>query len=240
MLKLENVTKTFGALKAVNNISIEIKQKEIVGLIGPNGSGKTTLFNVITRALSADGGKIKFQGKDITKASPHKVCLLGICRVHQIPRPFLKMTVAENIITAYLYGKGGSRSNAYSEAFKYLEFVGLAKKADKPCVTLNLFERKLVEIARCLATGCKLLLLDEPLAGLNPTEIIEAEKMIKRMRDEHGITIFWVEHIMASIKRVAERVIVMNYGEKIAEGSFVEIAKNEKVINAYLGEKYIL
>jgi branched-chain amino acid transport system ATP-binding protein len=239
MLKLKGVVKTFGALRAVDNVSLNINEGEIVGLIGPNGSGKTTLFNIITGVLYPDHGTIEFKGKNITKLPPFKRCRLGISRVHQIPRPFLKMTVFENIVTAYLYGGGGSKAKARSEAFKLLEFVGLIGKEDMPTHFLNLHERKLVEIARSLATGCKLLLLDEPLAGLNPAEIEKSVNMIRKIRDDFGITVFWVEHIMGAIKRSAERVIVMNQGKKIAEGSFEEIANNEEVVTAYLGEKYV-
>jgi branched-chain amino acid transport system ATP-binding protein len=240
MLKLDGIVKTFGALKAVDNISLDINEGEIVGLIGPNGSGKTTLFNIVTGVLYADHGIIEFKGTNITKLPPFKRCRLGISRVHQIPRPFLKMTVFENMVTAHLYGGGGSKAKARSEIFKVLEFVGLKGKADMPTHLLNLYERKLVEIARSLATGCKLLLLDEPLAGLNPTEIEKSVNMIRKIRDEFGITVFWVEHIMGAIKSLAERVIVMNQGKKIAEGNFEEIANNEEVVAAYLGEKYVL
>lgn len=239
ILKLENVVKTFGALRAVDNVSLEVHEKEIVGLIGPNGSGKTTLFNLIMGTLRSDSGKIIFQERDITNLSPFKICRLGISRVHQIPRPFLKMTVIDNVITAYLYGGRGDKAKAYSKALEILEFVGLKERAVLPSSALNLYERKLLEISRSLATGCKLLLLDEPVAGLNPTEMEKAEDMIKRIRDELNITVFWIEHVMRAIKRVAERVIVMNQGKKIAEGKFEEIANNEEVIKAYLGEKYV-
>ncbi|MEM1550363.1 MAG: ABC transporter ATP-binding protein, partial [Candidatus Bathyarchaeia archaeon] len=237
MLKVKNVSKSFGALKAVDGVSFEVHEKEIVGIIGPNGSGKTTLFNLIMGVYSIDGGRIEFQGKDITKYPPHKRCHLGLGRVHQIPRPFLKTTVIENVICGYLYGRGGKLHEAKSAAQKYLEYVGLAEKSERLSSTLNVLERKLLEIARCLAAGCKCILLDEPLSGLNPTEILHAEKMIRNLRDVFGLTVLWVEHIMASIKRVAERVIVMNHGQKIAEGSFEEISRNQDVINAYLGEK---
>ena len=237
MLRLKNVVKTFGALRAVDNVSLEVNEKEIVGLIGPNGSGKTTLFNLIMGALHPESGKIIFQGRDITNLPPFKICHLGINRVHQIPRPFLKMTVIDNVITAYLYGRRGNKYEARSKALEALEFVGLKEKALLSASALNLYERKLLEISRSLVTGCKLLLLDEIIAGLNPAEMERAENMIRKIRDELGITIFWIEHVMKAIKKVAERVIVMNQGKKIAEGKFEEIASNEEVIKAYLGEK---
>ncbi|MEM2455158.1 MAG: ABC transporter ATP-binding protein [Candidatus Bathyarchaeia archaeon] len=239
MLRLKNVIKTFGALRAVDNVSLEINEKEIVGLIGPNGSGKTTLFNLITGTLHPDSGKIEFRGRDITRLPSFKICRLGISRVHQIPRPFLKMTVLENVITAHLYGGKGNMNETHTKAYEILEFIGLERKAEVLASSLNIYERKLLEIARSLATGCKLLLLDEPISGLNPVEAEKAEGMIRKIRDELGITIFWIEHIMRSIKRVAERIIVMNHGKKIAEGTFEEVSNNEEVIRAYLGEKYV-
>jgi len=239
MLKIREVVKAFGALRAVDGVSLDINEGEIVGLIGPNGSGKTTLFNIIMGVLKVDRGTIEFKGKNITMLPPFKRCRLGISRVHQIPKPFLKMTVLENVMVAYLYGRRGDKAQARLEALELLKFVGLMEKADMPAHSLNLYERKLLEIARSLATGCKLLLLDEPLAGLNPTEVEKAVSMIRRIRDDLGVTIFWVEHIMRAIKRAAERVVVMNQGKKIAEGSFEEVASNEEVIAAYLGEKYV-
>jgi len=239
MLEGINLTKCFGALAAVKDLSFKIEEREIVGLIGPNGAGKTTLFNLICGVYRPDSGRIKFLGHDITGLEPYKICRLGIARTHQIVRPFLNMTALENVVVSMLYGAGKSLSNARSEALGFLKFVGLEDKKDTLAQNLNLYERKSVEIARSLASNPKILLLDEVIAGLNPSEIVEAKKSIERIRDELGITVFWIEHVMKAIKGTVERVIVIQYGEKIAEGTFEEIINNKKVIDAYLGEKYM-
>ena len=239
MLEGIKLTKYFGALAAVKDLSFMVREGEIVGLIGPNGAGKTTLFNLICGVYRPESGRMKFLGHDITGLEPYKICRLGIARTHQIVRPFLGMTALENVIVGMLYGAGKSLSNARSEALGFLKFVGLEEKKDTLAQNLNLYERKSLEIARSLATSPRILLLDEALAGLNPAEIIEAKETIERIRDELGITVFWVEHVMKAIKGTAERVIVMHYGEKIAEGTFEEIVNNKKVVDAYLGEKYM-
>jgi len=239
MLEVAKLTKCFGVLVAVKDLTFTIKEGEIVGLIGPNGAGKTTLFNLICGVYRPDSGEIKFLDHDVTGLPPHKICRLGISRTHQIVRPFLDMTVIENVMVGLLYGAGERLSNVRSVALELLKFVGLENKKDVPARNLNLFERKVLEMARSLATKPRLLLLDEPVSGLTSTEIEEATKTIRRIRDELGITVFWVEHVMKAIKGTVERIIVMNYGEKIAEGTFEEISNNEKVIDAYLGEKYL-
>jgi len=240
MLEAVDVTKRFGALAAVKNVSFKIGEKEIVGLIGPNGSGKTTLFNVITGFYKPDHGRIFFEGHNITGAPPHKICTMGIARTFQIAKPFLDMSVLENVMVGALYGARENLIKSRSEALEYLKFVGLDKKKDLPARTLNICERKMLEIARALATKPKIILLDEPLSGLNPKEIIAAKELIKRIRDDFGITVFWVEHIMRALRGVVERVLVLNYGEKIAEGTFEEVTCNRKVIEAYLGEKWVI
>ncbi|MFX0210321.1 MAG: ABC transporter ATP-binding protein [Candidatus Hodarchaeota archaeon] len=239
MLEGINVTQYFGSLAAVKELSFIIEEGEIVALIGPNGAGKTTLFNLIHGVYCPTSGRITFMGQNITGLNPYKICRLGIARTHQIVRPFLVMTALENVIVAMLYGAGKSLSNARSEALEFLKFIGLEEKKEILAQNLNLYERKALEIARALATNPQILLLDEVLAGLNPAEIMEAKEVIKRIRDKLGITIFWVEHVMKAIKGTAERVIVMHYGEKIAEGPFEEIVNDKKVIDAYLGEKYM-
>lgn len=240
MLEGINITKRFGAIEAVRNLSFKISDGEIVGLIGPNGSGKTTLFNLISGVYKPDYGRIIFMGRDITGLSPQKICKMGIARTYQIARPFLNMSVLENVMVGALYGAEERVSKARSESLEYLKFVGLYHKKDLPAHNLNICERKFLEIARALATKPKILLLDEPLSGLNPKEINETKYLIKRIRDDYCITVFWVEHIMRALRGVVERVIVLNYGEKIAEGTLEEITNNRKVIEAYLGEKWII
>jgi len=238
ILQTIGLRKSFGALVAVKDFTFEVKEKEIVGLIGPNGAGKTTLFNLICGTIKCDSGKIIFLGRNITNLPPHKICKAGIARVHQIPRPFLDLSVLENVIVGSLFGAGKNLSYARSRAIEILDFVGLEKKKDLPSRSLTAFEMKLLEIARTLAAEPKLLLLDEPFAGLNPSEIDRYKEIVKKIREE-GITIILVEHIMKAIREVTDRVIVMHQGEKIAEGTFEEISKNEKVIEAYLGSKSI-
>ncbi|MEM3666393.1 MAG: ABC transporter ATP-binding protein [Candidatus Bathyarchaeia archaeon] len=229
------VSKSFGALKAVDEITFRVDESEIVGLIGPNGAGKTTLFNLICGLMHPDQGTLKFYNHDITHLAPYEICNLGITKIFQTPALFHNMTVLENVTVAACYGGRKSHKEARRNAPKYLNFLGLEKKCNESPESLNLFERKLVEIARALATGCKLLLLDEVLAGLTQVEVKEAVKMIRRIRDEFKISIFWIEHVMSAIREGTDRVIVMSYGKKIAEGNFEDISKDEKVIEAYLG-----
>jgi len=240
MLEGIKVSKYFGKLAAVKDVSFKINDKEIVGLIGPNGSGKTTLFNVISGFYKPDSGKVIFMGRDITGLPPHKVCRMGIARTFQLTRPFLDMTVLENVMVGALYGAGRGTSESAEEALELLKFVGLEGKRNVLTSQLNLCERKLLEIARALATKPKIILLDEPLSGLNPAEIMRARELIRRIRDDFGVTVFWVEHIMRALRGVVERVMVLNFGEKIAEGPLEEVTRDLKVIEAYLGEKWMI
>jgi len=241
LLKGINVSKYFGGLAAVKDVDFVIKEKEIVGLIGPNGAGKTTLFNVISGIYHPTSGTIKFNGINISRFKPNKICNLGIGRTFQIMKPFLNITVLKNVMVGVLFGKGKSieMSDARSEALRFIEFVGLLDKKNYFARSLTHADRKMLEIARALATEPKLILLDEVVAGLNPTETAQAMKLIKKIRDELNITIFWIEHVMRAVMGVAERVIVLHHGEKIADGTPKIVAKNKKVIDAYLGEKYL-
>jgi branched-chain amino acid transport system ATP-binding protein len=240
LLEGVNLVKRFGALTAVKNVSFVVEKGQIVGLIGPNGSGKTTLFNLISGVLMPDEGRVKFGGKDITGLPPYKICRLGIARTYQIVKPFLEMTVLENVIVGMLYCAGEALNKSRSEAQHYLTLVGLDKKKDLLASRLNIAERKFLEIARALATKPKVLLLDEPLSGLNPTEINEAKKLIRKIREDFGVTIIWVEHILRALYGTVEKVIVLNYGEKIAEGSLEAVTNDPKVLEAYLGEKWAI
>lgn len=239
MLKGTNVSKYFGGLAAINNVDFFIEEEEIAGLIGPNGAGKTTLFNVITGVYRPTVGRITFYEKDIVDLRPHEICKLGIARTFQLVRPFLNLTVLENVTVGGLYGRSNNISinEAQKEALKYIEFVGLSDKNENLVKNLTLFDKKRVEVATALNTNPKLLLLDEFIAGLNPTEILQAMKMIKEIRDEVGITVFWIEHVMRALMSVADRIMVLHHGEKIAEGTPKEIGSNQKVIDAYLGGK---
>jgi len=235
------VTKYFGGLLAVKDVDFSLEEKEIVGLVGPNGAGKTTLFNLISGVYKPTNGTIKLNGKDITKLSPHSICNLGITRTFQIPRPFLELTAIKNVIVAMMFGSGKSMSMtaAQKEALHYLEFVGLEGKRDILAKNLTLRDRKTLEVARALAANPRVILLDEVIAGLNPTETMWLMDLIKKIRDERGITVFWVEHVMKAVMGLAERVIVLHHGEKIAEGSPREVADNSKVVDAYLGVRYV-
>ena len=239
ILKVMNVTKNFGGLTAVANVSFSINEGETLGLMGPNGAGKTTLVNMICGSYSVDSGKIEFIGKDITNLPPWKRCKLGISRTYQIPRPFPELTALSSVVVSALCGKdrpNRSLEDAATEATHYLQFVGLFSKRNILARDLTLFEMRGLELARALATGPKLIFIDEVMAGLNPVEAEKAVRLIERAKDQFGVTVLWIEHVMAVLMRAADRIIVLHYGEKIAEGPPEEIANNPAVIESYLGD----
>jgi len=242
MLEGIKVTKNFGGLPVLINVNFLIREKEIVGLIGPNGAGKTTLFNLISGIYRPSSGAIKFDGRDLSSLKPYEICNLGIGRTFQIVVPFVEMSVLENAMVGLLYGKGTPirMKEARNEALTRLDFVGLSGKKNVPAGSLTIADRKMLEVARALSTNPKIILLDEVVAGLNATETTEAMSLVRRIRDELGVTVFWVEHVMKAVMGVADRVMVLHHGEKIAEGSPKEVAETKTVIDAYLGEKYIL
>ena len=233
MLEVREISKAFGGLKAVDRASLDVRQGEIVGLIGPNGAGKTTLFATIAGFHRPDGGSVTFEGKPITGMQPHRLSAAGLVRTFQITQPFAGISVRENIMVgAYLHT--ADRRGAARQADAVAAMVGMADQLDRRGSDLTVAGRKRLELARALATGPRLLLLDEVMAGLNPTEIVEIVEVIKGIRSS-GVTILLIEHVMQAVTSLAERVYVLNQGRMIAEGSPAAIAENPQVVEAYLG-----
>lgn len=237
ILEGEGVTKNFGGLAAVSDVNFYVDQGEVTGLIGPNGAGKTTLFNLISAALVPKPGVIKYKGKNITGLKPYKICRMGIARTFQTVKIFANLPVIENVRVGALFGseKSPSSAEATRKAEEFLEFVGLTKVSNIPAKDLTLANQKRLEVARALATKPELLLLDELMAGLNQTEITQAMDMVRQIR-EKGITVVMIEHVMKAIMNVCDRIVVLNYGKKIAEGTPQEIASSKIVVEVYLGE----
>jgi branched-chain amino acid transport system ATP-binding protein len=237
VLRVEGLTKRFGGFTAVKGVGFEVADGEILGLIGPNGSGKSTIFNLIAGALRPNAGSIRFRGREIAGQAPARVCHLGIARTFQIPRPFRRLSIFDNVMVAAYYGHGGdlSREEARRLAGEALVTVQLPTEEGVPVEGLGAAGLKKLELARALATRPKVLLADESLGGLDDSEIEQAADMLGRVRREQGISIVWVEHIMGVLMRVVDRCIVLNHGEKIAEGRPEEVAHDPRVVEVYLG-----
>ena len=236
LLEGKGVSIHFGGLAAVSEVDFFVDKGEVVGLIGPNGAGKTTLFNLISAALQPKPGEILFKGKKINGLAPYKICRLGIARTFQTVKIFNNMPVIENVRVGALFGaQKRLKKDATSTAKELLEFVGLSDVADTPARDLTLAHQKRIEVARALATEPELLLLDEIMAGLNPTELSEAMELVKKIQKK-GVTVVMIEHVMKAIMGICDRIIVLDYGKKIAEGTPKEIASSKKVIEVYLGE----
>jgi branched-chain amino acid transport system ATP-binding protein len=237
ILEGEKVTKYFGGLAAVSKVDFTVEQGELVGLIGPNGAGKTTLFNLISGALPLKSGTIQFKGQRINGLKPYQICRMGIARTFQSVKIFGNLPVATNIALGSMFGQSSplSQSEATGETASLLDFLGLSAVKTTAAKELTLVSQKRLEVARALATRPELLLLDELMAGLNPTEVAESMELVTSIRDR-GITIIMVEHVMKAIMGICDRIIVLHHGEKIAEGTPQEIAKSKTVVEVYLGE----
>ncbi len=235
LLELSGVTMRFGGLVAVNDLHLTLDAGRLYGLIGPNGAGKTTVFNLVTGFLRPTSGQILLEGRSVVGLRPHAVTRRGIARTFQLVKPFPKLSVRENVTLA-AFSRLPARRDAEAEAGRMLESVGLADKLESPAADLTLAEQKRLEMARALATRPKLLLLDEPMGGLNPREVDQASALVKRIRDD-GVTVVLVEHVMKAIMRISDRVVVIHHGEKIADDAPDRVVRDPGVIAAYLGTR---
>ena len=238
MLTLEHVTKRFGGLTAVGDVSLEVRAGDLLGIIGPNGAGKTTLFNVISGYYRPEAGRILFEGHDITGQAPHTISRLGLTRTFQTVKPFGNLSVADNVMIGALTRLKSTR-DARVEAERVIGICGLGPHATARAKALPVALRKRLEVARALATKPRLLLLDEVMAGLNPSELAGIIELVKRLHAE-GVTLIVIEHIMAAMMRLAQRIVMLHHGELLAQGTPAEVSSDRRVIDAYLGEEFVL
>lgn len=237
LLEVHNITKRFGGLVAVNDLSLSVNQGEILGMIGPNGAGKTTAFNMISGYYQADEGKVIFDGKDITKLRPDQVCKLGLARTFQVVKPFPHLSVLDNVIVG-AYNRTNDKQTARQKAREILEFLGMGNMTGQLAGGLSVAGRKRLEIAKVLATEPKMILLDEAMAGLRPKETDEIIELVRQI-SQQGVALLLVEHVMKVIMSLADRIVVIHHGEKIAEGEPQAVVQDKAVIDAYLGEEAV-
>lgn len=234
ILKLDNLTKSFGSLKAVDDVRLEVAPGEALGIIGPNGAGKTTLFHLITGLLKPDTGAIGFDGRDITRAPPRARCIAGIARSFQIPHPFENLTVFENLLVAAIHGRRQREAQVVDACGDILERTGLIGLANRRAGTLNLLGRKRLELARALASAPRLLLLDEIAGGLTEAECLELVQLVQDIK-KSGVTIVWIEHVVHALVAVVSRLVVLNFGRKIVEGEPRSVMASDEVREIYMG-----
>jgi branched-chain amino acid transport system ATP-binding protein len=238
LLTLERVTKRFGGLTAVREVSLEVRAGDLLGIIGPNGAGKTTLFHVIAGYYAPDEGRVRFDGREVAGLPAHAIARLGLTRTFQLVKPFGNLSVRDNVMIGALTRRGTVR-DARADAERVIELCGLGPHAGAAARALPLALRKRLEVARALATRPRLLLLDEVMAGLNPTELAAMVELVRRLHAD-GLTLIVIEHVMAAMMRLAQRIVMLHHGERIAEGTPREIASDRRVIDAYLGEEFVL
>ena len=240
LLELDRVEKHFGGLAAVNGVTMQADDGEILAIVGPNGAGKSTLLKLIVGLETPSRGTVRFAGEDITRRLPHRVRQMGVAMVQQTPRHFSSMTALENVTLGALFGRAGARGKeeqALDLAGEALSFVGLADRRHEPVGNLNLHEQRFLELARALAGKPRLLVLDEVMAGLNDAELEASIKIIRTIRDQFNVTILWVEHVMKAVMSLAERIVVLNFGNILTEGLPQDVMRHPAVIEAYLGEE---